>query len=85
MTDRYFQAFVFIGMPWCSKAGALDSTTEIFLFEQPDMPAYDQIIKTVKKACPLSIGITLQNMHEISETDFRSFIGNSKEWEASDK
>lgn len=79
--DRYFQAFVEIQMPWCTHKAWSPYANEIVLFEQPDMPAYDDIVSVVKQACPTAVGVVLNNLHEISHTDFLSFINGSKDWE----
>lgn len=82
--DRHFIAFVHIDMPWCSSPKAWQPVSnEIVLFEQPDMPAYDDIVSAVKQACPAATGVVLNNLHEISHTDFLSFINGSKDWEVS--
>ena len=79
--DRYFIAFVHIDMPWCTHKAWGPYASEIVLFEQPDMPAYDDIVSAVKLACPAAVGVVLNNLHEISHTDFLSFINGSKDWE----
>ena len=81
--NRYFQAFVEVRMPWCTHKAWGPYASEIILFEQPDMPAYDDIVSAVKKACPAAVGVVLNNLHEISHTDFLSFINGSKDWEVS--
>ena len=81
--NRYFQAFVEVRMPWCTHKAWGPYASEIVLFEQPDMPAYDDIVSAVKKACPAAVGVVLNNLHEISHTDFLSFINGSKDWEVS--
>ena len=81
--NRYFQAFVEVRMPWCTHKAWGPYASEIVLFEQPDMPAYDDIVSAVKRACPAAIGVVLNNLHEISHTDFLSFINGSKDWEVS--
>lgn len=79
--NRYFQAFVEVRMPWCTHKAWGPYASEIVLFEQPDMPAYDDIVSAVKQACPAAVGVVLNNLHEISHTDFLSFINGSKDWE----
>lgn len=79
--NRYFQAFVEVRMPWCTHKAWGPYASEIVLFEQPDMPAYDDIVSAVKRACPAATGVVLNNLHEISHTDFLSFINGSKDWE----
>ena len=81
--NRYFQAFVEVRMPWCTHKAWGPYASEIVLFEQPDMPAYDDIVSAVKRACPAAVGVVLNNLHEISHTDFLSFINGSKDWEVS--
>ena len=54
--NRYFQAFVEVRMPWCTHKAWGPYASEIVLFEQPDMPAYDDIVRAVKRACPAAIG-----------------------------
>ena len=81
--NRYFQAFVEVRMPWCTHKAWGPYASEIVLFEQPDMPAYDDIVSAVKRACPAAIGVVLNSLHEISHTDFLSFINGSKDWEVS--
>ena len=81
--NRYFQAFVEVRMPWCTHKAWGPYASEIVLFEQPDMPAYDDIVSAVKQACPAAVGVVLNNLHEISHTDFLSFINGSKDWEVS--
>ena len=81
--NRYFQAFVEVRMPWCTHKAWGPYASEIVLFEQPDMPAYDDIVSAVKRACPAATGVVLNNLHEISHTDFLSFINGSKDWEVS--
>ena len=81
--NRYFQAFVEVRMPWCTHKAWGPYASEIVLFEQPDMPAYDDIVSTVKQACPAAVGVVLNNLHEISHTDFLGFINGSKDWEVS--
>lgn len=79
--NRYFQAFVEVRMPWCTHKAWGPYASEIVLFEQPDMPAYDDIVSAVKQACPAAVDVVLNNLHEISHTDFLSFINGSKDWE----
>lgn len=81
--NRYFQAFVEVRMPWCTHKAWGPYASEIVLFEQPDMPAYDDIVSAVKRACPVAVGVVLNNLHEINHTDFLSFINGSKDWEVS--
>ena len=81
--NRYFQAFVEVRMPWCTHKAWGPYASEIVLFEQPDMPAYDDIVSAVKQACPAAVGVILNNLHEINHTDFLSFINGSKDWEVS--
>ena len=81
--NRYFQAFVEVRMPWCTHKAWGPYASEIVLFEQPDMPAYDDIVSAVKRACPAAVGVVLNNLHEISHTDFLGFINGSKDWEVS--
>ena len=82
--DRHFIAFVHIDMRWCSSPKAWQpASNEIVLFEQPDMPAYDDIVSAVKQACPAAVGVVLNNLHEINYTDFLKFINGSKDWEVS--
>ena len=50
--NRYFQAFVEVRMPWCTHKAWGPYASEIVLFEQPDMPAYDDIVSAVKPSPP---------------------------------
>ena len=68
--NRYFIAFVHIDMPWCSSPKAWQ-------------PVSNDIVSAVKRACPAAVGVVLNNLHEISHTDFLSFINGSKDWEVS--
>lgn len=82
MQDRHFVAFVEVVMPWCSSPHCWQPvSTEIFLFEQPDMPSHEQIISTAKKECPIAQSLNITNFYPISEVDFILFMSGSNEWQ----
>lgn len=79
--DRYFMAFVEIKMPWCTHKAWEPAVKEVILFAQPDMPAYCEIVSTVKRICPSATNVVLENLHEIGYIDFVKFMNGSSDWE----
>lgn len=84
MENRYFQVFVEIEQPWCTHKAWEPVIKDIILFEQPTMPSADDIYKAVRKTSSLALNINITNINIISHCDFLTFMGGSKDWQASD-
>lgn len=80
--DRYFVAFVEIVMPWSSAPSHLwpSKINDTLLFEQPTMPALDDVIATAKQAWHIAERVIVSNFYELSTDDYKAFLGDETEW-----
>ncbi len=85
--DRYFVAFIKLDMPRSSAPEHVwpRFINETFLFEQPDMPALDEVMDTAKKAWGIADRIEVLNFYEMSEADYKAFLGDESGWTVIDE